>query len=39
MFSLLHQDDPTHVAEILLDFWRRNDRLRMPIKVKGVGEA
>ncbi|KAJ7909054.1 Alpha/Beta hydrolase protein [Mycena leptocephala] len=36
---VVHEDDPTHVAEILLDFWRRNDRLRMPIKVKGVGEA
>ncbi|KAJ7629761.1 Alpha/Beta hydrolase protein [Mycena polygramma] len=36
---VLHEDDPTHVAEILLDFWRRNDRLRMPVKVKGVGEA
>ncbi|KAJ6611132.1 Alpha/Beta hydrolase protein [Mycena sp. CBHHK59/15] len=22
---MLHEDDPTHVAEILLDFWRRND--------------
>ncbi|KAF7375637.1 Protein phosphatase methylesterase 1 [Mycena sanguinolenta] len=36
---VLHEDDPTHVAEILLEFWRRNDRLRMPAKVKGVGEA
>ncbi|KAJ6578155.1 Alpha/Beta hydrolase protein [Mycena capillaripes] len=36
---VLHEDDPTHVAELLLDFWRRNDRLRLPAKVKGVGEA
>ncbi|KAF8177078.1 Alpha/Beta hydrolase protein [Mycena galopus ATCC 62051] len=36
---VLHEDDPTHVAEVLLEFWRRNDRLRMPAKVKGVGEA
>ncbi|KAF7335417.1 Protein phosphatase methylesterase 1 [Mycena venus] len=36
---VLHEDDPTHVAEVLLEFYRRNDRLRMPAKVKGVGEA
>ncbi|KAF8155295.1 Alpha/Beta hydrolase protein [Mycena galopus ATCC 62051] len=36
---VLHEDDPTHVAEVLLEFWRRNDRLRMPAKVKGVGEV
>ncbi|KAJ7107063.1 Alpha/Beta hydrolase protein [Mycena epipterygia] len=37
---MLHEDDPTHVAEILLDFWRRNDRVRLPFKgIKGVGEA
>ncbi|KAJ7158253.1 Alpha/Beta hydrolase protein [Mycena crocata] len=36
---MLHEDDPTHVAEVLLDFWRRNDRVRLPFRVKGVGEA
>ncbi|KAJ7197193.1 Alpha/Beta hydrolase protein [Mycena pura] len=38
---MLHEDDPTHVAEILLEFWRRNDasRLRLPVKIKGVGET
>ncbi|KAK7017343.1 protein phosphatase methylesterase 1 [Favolaschia claudopus] len=36
---VLHEDDPMQVAEILLEFWRRNDRLRMPVKVKTVGEA
>ncbi|KAJ7811555.1 Alpha/Beta hydrolase protein [Mycena olivaceomarginata] len=36
---VLHEDDPTHVAEVLLEFWRRNDRLRLPPKVKGVGEV
>ncbi|KAJ6611157.1 protein phosphatase methylesterase [Mycena sp. CBHHK59/15] len=35
---MLHEDDPTHVAEILLDFWRRNDRI-LPFKgIKKVGE-
>ncbi|KAJ7082699.1 Alpha/Beta hydrolase protein [Mycena belliarum] len=36
---VVHEDDPTHVAELLVDFWRRNDRLRLPFKVRGVGEV
>ncbi|KAF7311836.1 Protein phosphatase methylesterase 1 [Mycena indigotica] len=38
---MLHEDDPTRVAEVLLEFWRRNDtsKLKLPVKIKGVGEA
>ncbi|KAJ7053600.1 Alpha/Beta hydrolase protein [Mycena amicta] len=38
---MLHEDDPTRVAEILLEFWRRNDtsKLKLPVKIKGVGEV
>ncbi|KAJ7644367.1 Alpha/Beta hydrolase protein [Roridomyces roridus] len=36
---MLHEDDPIQVASILLEFWRRNDRIRLPPKVKSVGEA
>ncbi|KAJ7719621.1 Alpha/Beta hydrolase protein [Mycena maculata] len=38
---VVHEDDPTRTADVLLDFWRRNDRLRsgLPPKVRGVGEA
>ncbi|KAJ7503263.1 Alpha/Beta hydrolase protein [Mycena galericulata] len=36
---MLHEDDPTTVASILIDFWRRNDRIRLPTKIKGVGDA
>ncbi|KAF7327125.1 Protein phosphatase methylesterase 1 [Mycena kentingensis (nom. inval.)] len=38
---VLHEDDPTRAAEILLEFWRRNDtsKLKLPVKIKGVGEA
>jgi hypothetical protein len=33
---MLHEDDPTRVAEVLVDFWKRNERV---IKgVKKVGE-
>ncbi|KAJ7018251.1 hypothetical protein C8F04DRAFT_1152096 [Mycena alexandri] len=45
VFSLqLHRtDDPMHVADLLLEFWRRNDRARIPLRagvsVKGVGEG
>ncbi|KAJ7183696.1 Alpha/Beta hydrolase protein [Mycena filopes] len=36
---MMHEDDPMHVAELLLEFWRRNDRARIPVRVKGVGEG
>ncbi|KAJ7734832.1 Alpha/Beta hydrolase protein [Mycena metata] len=40
---MLHEDDPMHVADLLLEFWRRNDRARIPVRagvsVKGVGEG
>jgi len=31
---MLHEDDPTRLAEILVDFWRRNERL-----VAGIGKS
>ncbi|KAJ6520681.1 hypothetical protein DFH09DRAFT_1309406 [Mycena vulgaris] len=34
---MLHEDDPAHVAEILLDLWRWNVRMRLPFT--GVGEC
>ncbi|KAJ7266703.1 Alpha/Beta hydrolase protein [Mycena rebaudengoi] len=38
---MLHEDDPTHVAELLLEFWRRNERVILPkgVEIKRVGEA
>ncbi len=33
---MLHEDDPTGVAEILVEFWRRNERV--VVGVKKVGE-
>ncbi|VDB87305.1 unnamed protein product [Peniophora sp. CBMAI 1063] len=33
---MLHEDDPVRLAEILVEFWRRNDRV--VIGVKKVGE-
>ncbi|PFH51090.1 hypothetical protein AMATHDRAFT_59791 [Amanita thiersii Skay4041] len=33
---MLHEDDPTRAAEILVEFWRRNERV--VIGVKKVGE-
>ena len=35
---MLHEDDPTGAAEVLVEFWRRNERANIPIKVKKVGE-
>ncbi|KIY63708.1 protein phosphatase methylesterase [Cylindrobasidium torrendii FP15055 ss-10] len=35
---LLHEDDPRGTAETLVEFWRRNERIKLPIKVKKVGE-
>ncbi|KAK1230424.1 Protein phosphatase methylesterase 1 [Marasmius sp. AFHP31] len=35
---LLHEDDPTRLAEILVDFWRRNERLTAAIGIKKVGD-
>lgn len=34
---MLQEDDPTGTAKILIDFWRRNERLIAG--VKKVGEA
>ncbi|KAG8890425.1 dual specificity protein kinase yak1 [Tulasnella sp. 332] len=38
---MLHEDNPTKVAEIVVEFWKRNERLVLPagIKVRKVGEA
>ncbi|GJE85653.1 alpha/beta hydrolase [Phanerochaete sordida] len=37
---ILHEDDPQHLAEVLVEFWRRNERLTVNIKnLKKVGEA
>ncbi|EIN03975.1 protein phosphatase methylesterase [Punctularia strigosozonata HHB-11173 SS5] len=33
---MLHEDDPRKLAEIVVEFWKRNERL--PINVKKVGE-
>lgn len=35
---MLHEDDPQRIAEIVVEFWRRNERVTVPIKVKKVGE-
>ncbi|KAF5344906.1 hypothetical protein D9758_011578 [Tetrapyrgos nigripes] len=32
---MLHEDDPTRLAEILVEFWRRNERLTVGIKKVG----
>ncbi|KAJ4480053.1 Alpha/Beta hydrolase protein [Lentinula aciculospora] len=32
---MLHEDDPTRLAEIMVDFWRRNERLMLGIKKVG----
>ncbi|KAF8589894.1 protein phosphatase methylesterase [Ramaria rubella] len=34
---MVHEDDPTRLAEILVEFWRRNDRVILG--VKKVGES
>ncbi|KAJ8592850.1 protein phosphatase methylesterase [Rhizopogon salebrosus TDB-379] len=37
---LVHEDDPTRLAEILADFWKRNERVVIRGNViKGVGEV
>lgn len=38
---MLHEDNPARIAEILVDFWKRNERLVLPagIKVWKVGES
>lgn len=33
---MLHEDDPTRLAEIMVEFWRRNERVI--VGVKKVGE-
>ncbi|GAC93985.1 hypothetical protein PHSY_001554 [Pseudozyma hubeiensis SY62] len=36
----LHEDAPERTARILMDFWRRNERVHLPLKhIKKVGEA
>ncbi|EGO24925.1 hypothetical protein SERLADRAFT_370151 [Serpula lacrymans var. lacrymans S7.9] len=36
---MLHEDDPTRLAEILVEFWKRNDRVIIGVKnIKKVGE-
>ncbi|KAJ9477169.1 Protein phosphatase methylesterase 1 [Pseudozyma hubeiensis] len=36
----LHEDAPDRTAKILMDFWRRNERVHLPLKhIKKVGEA
>lgn len=32
---MLHEDDPTRVAEILAEFWKRNERVLVGIKKVG----
>ncbi|KAJ3732169.1 Alpha/Beta hydrolase protein [Lentinula guzmanii] len=34
---MLHEDDPTRLAEIMVDFWRRNERA--VVGIKKVGEC
>ncbi|KAJ3766766.1 Alpha/Beta hydrolase protein [Lentinula raphanica] len=34
---MLHEDDPTRLAQIMVDFWRRNERL--VVGIKKVGEV
>ncbi|KIJ50938.1 hypothetical protein M422DRAFT_27064 [Sphaerobolus stellatus SS14] len=34
---MVHEDDPTRLAEILIEFWKRNDRV--VVGVKKVGEV
>jgi len=38
---MLHEDDPTRLAEILVEFWRRNERVQVNVGVnlKKVGES
>jgi len=34
---MLHEDNPTRLAEVLVEFWRRNERVL--VGVKKVGET
>ena len=37
---MVQEDDPRRLAEVLVGFWRRNERLVLPLKgIKKVGEA
>lgn len=38
---MLHEDNPARIAEIVVAFWKRNERLVLPvgIKVRKVGEV
>jgi len=36
--KFLFQDDPHRIAQTLVDFWRRNERLILP-NIKKVGEV
>ena len=33
---MLHEDDPTRIAEIMVEFWKRNERV--VVGIKKVGE-
>ncbi|KAJ1030642.1 hypothetical protein NDA18_001881 [Ustilago nuda] len=35
----LHEDAPERTAKVLVDFWRRNERLNLPVRIKKVGES
>jgi len=34
----ISKDDPTRLAEILVAFWRRNERV-LPVGIKKVGDS
>lgn len=36
---MLHEDNPEKIAGILVEFWKRNERLPIGFKVKKVGES
>jgi len=37
---ILHEDDPERLAEVLVEFWRRNERITVNIKnLKKVGDS
>lgn len=36
---MLHEDDPEKIARILVEFWKRNERLPVGFKVKKVGDS
>lgn len=36
---MLHEDNPEKIAGLLVEFWKRNERLPIGFKVKKVGES